>query len=352
MKLKKKTIIIGTILILLFLFILCGFLYYKNAMNPKSNSNEEHIFTLNSGTSKLELADILEQQGLIKSGLALKLYLFFHSNLNLQAGTYVLTESMTPEQMLQKMHKGDIKNDSIRLTLYEGKRLTEYAESIAKSFAFTKEEVLEKLNDPTYLQELTSKYWFLTEEILDENIYYPLEGYLFPDTYEFKEHSSLEEIIETILNNTNAKLEDIKEEILASSYSIHEILAMASIIELEAVEESDRETVSQVIYKRLETGKCLGMDVTTYYAVKKEMGVGLTLTDLKTASPYNTSEMNGTMLGKLPIGPICNPSKISIQSVLHPSDTDYLYFYADVKTKKVYFSKTYEEHVNIQKQIG
>ena len=94
------------------------------------------------------------------------------------------------------------------------------------------------------------------------------------------------------------------------------------------------------------------MDVTTYYAVKKSMGAGLTLSDLKTNSPYNTSEMNSSMKGKLPVGPICNPSIMSINAVLNPSDTDYLYFYADIKTGIVYFTKTYEEHLAIQKEIG
>ena len=133
-----------------------------------------------------------------------------------------------------------------------------------------------------------------------------MEGYFFPDTYEFKEQNTIEEVIEKILNHTEQKLNTVKNSIVNSEYSVHDILSMAAIIELEAVTENDRNTVSQVIRKRLTKQMGLGMDVTTYYAVKKAMGDSLTLTDLKTVSPYNTSEMNASMAGKLPIGPICN----------------------------------------------
>ena len=151
---------------------------------------------------------------------------------------------------------------------------------------------------------------------------------------------------------TNEKLMPLKESIENSNYSVHEILSMAAIIELEAVSESDRQTVSQVIYKRLKEGMSLGMDVTTYYAVKKEMGTGLTKTDLTTISPYNTHASNTSMFGRLPVGPICNPSLMSINAVFNPTDTDYLYFYADIKTGMVYFTKTLEEHKKIIKEVG
>lgn len=346
----KKIGMVLVILILLALIGMTGFYFY--AMTPIGTSDEKITYVLNPGTSKIQVAEELKEAGLIHSSFAVKIYLFFHSELNLQAGTYELKESESPKEILNRMHKGDIKNDRLTVTLIEGRRLTEYVSRISEKLPFTEEELLDKMNNATYLNQLIEKYWFLDESILNQELYYPLEGYLFPDTYEFFEHSTCEEVIEKILDHTGQKLESIKEEIMASNYSVHEILSMASIIELEAVSEGDRNTVSQVIHKRLEMGKGLGMDVTTYYAVKKEMGSGLTLSDLKTVSPYNTSEMNSSMVGKLPVGPICNPSLESIKAVLNPTDTDYLYFYADIKTGIVYFSKTYEEHVQIQKEVG
>ncbi len=347
----KKKAVIGGVVTFICVFIFAGGFYFSQ-MQSKSSDETIHIFTLSSGVSKLTLADQLQEQGLIKSSLALKAYLFFHSNMNLQAGTYELKASMTPTEILQKFQRGEIKNSNVKITLYEGRRLDEYVQTIANAFQMNESEILNKLSNQTFLQSLIEKYWFLTDEILNPELYYPLEGYLFPDTYEFTEHSDLESIITGILNHTETKLTELKEQIETSGYTVHEILSMASIVELEAVSDIDRQKVSQVIYKRINQNMGLGMDVTTYYAVRKKMGEGLTLSDLKTNSAYNTSEMNASMAGKLPIGPICNPSKMSIQAVLNPSDTNYLYFFADVKTGQVYFTETYEEHVQVQKEIG
>ena len=346
-KVKKSVWII----FILILFILFFFGFYFYGLSPISSSNEVITYQVNPKTSKIEIANDLKKKGYIKSATALKIYLFFH-HLNLQAGTYEFTKNMSPKEMMEIMNQGKVKNDSYSITLIEGRRLKEYIKNISEKLDVTEEEILEKMQDQEYLNTLIKKYWFLDESILNSELYYPLEGYLFPDTYTFLKNNTASEIIEKILNHTENKLGPLKEEIQNSNYSVHELLSMASIIELEAVSENDRNTVSQVIYKRLEMGKGLGMDVTTYYAVKKDMGTGLTLTDLKTVNPYNTSESNSSMAGKLPVGPICNPSLMSINATLHPTDTDYVYFFADVKTGIVYFTHTYEEHIAIQKEIG
>lgn len=346
----KKIVII--LIVALIIVVAGGIGYYFYGLTPVSNSNETITYELVSGTSKLKLSDDLKKQGIIKSSIALKMYFFFHSDLNLQAGIYELQKNMTPIEMIEKMNQGKVKNDSHTITLVEGRRLNEYVRNLAENLEVTEEELKNQMHDVSYLNELIEKYWFLDESILNTELYEPLEGYLFPDTYEFFEKSTANEIIEKILNHTGEKLAPLKESIENSNFTVHEILSMAAIIELEAVSENDRNTVSQVIYKRLEQQMSLGMDVTTYYAVKKEMGTGLTKTDLNTISPYNTHISNASMYGKLPVGPICNPSLMSINAVFNPSDTDYLFFYADVKTGIVYFSHTNEEHVAIQREIG
>lgn len=346
----KKILLAVLILIIVAVVSLIGFYFY--GMTPVSTSDETIIYELKSGTSKLNLADDLKKEGIIKSSLSLKIYFFFHSDLNLQAGNYELKKNMTPENIISLMNEGKVKNDSYTITLIEGRRLNEYIKNITEKLEITETELSTKMHDKDYLNSLIEKYWFLDESILNQELYEPLEGYLFPDTYTFYEKSTASEIIEKILNHTKEKLLPLKEQIENSKYSVHEILSMAAIIELEAVTENDRNTVSQVIYKRLEEGMSLGMDVTTYYAVKKEMGTGLTKSDLNTVSPYNTHASNTSLFGRLPVGPICNPSLMSIQAVFNPTDTDYLYFYADIKTGMVYFSKSLEEHNNIIREVG
>ncbi len=306
---------------------------------------EQHLvtFVIEPGTTKTTIAKNLETAGLIRSQYALDMYLFFTGG-NIQAGEYELSANMTPIEMIKKFIQGDIKINTVTVTLVEGKRLTDYAKVFEENLSFTKTDFLNTIKDKEYLTSLISsgKYWFLTDEILDEEIYYPLEGYLYPDTYEFLEDADEKTVIETILNHTLSKLEPYHSSILASGKSPHEILTMASIVEKEANTLEDREKASQVFYKRLELNMSLGSDVTAYYGVEKDMDKSLTWEELNDPNPYNTRLTDGRMNGKLPIGPIANPSSISIEAAIHPSNTNYLYFVANVCTGEVFF----QENIN------
>ena len=121
---------------------------------------------------------------------------------------------------------------------------------------------------------------------------------------------------------------------------------MASIIENETMYDEDREVVSQVIYKRLDLNISLGMDVTSYYGVQKPLNEEITKSDLNDRNPYNTRPLD--FIG-LPVGPICNPSEASIKAALNPSDTDYVFFYADIKTGKLCFALDNNEFEACQK---
>lgn len=338
---KHKKLILATIIILFFIFLALG--VYCFSLKSVSKDSEEVTFIVEAGSSKIKIADNLKSAGLVRSKYALLVYLFFHSDYNLQAGTYSLNRNMDASDIIKKINSGDVKVDTVNFTFVEGKNVNDLIKLIANKFFYEESDIKKVLNDKDFIKLLMEKYDFLTDEILNDNIYYALEGYLFPDTYEILETSSIEDIIMKMLDNTKAKLSSV--DLSNSSYTIHEILSMASIVELEAIKDDDRSRVAQVLYKRLEMGKGLGSDVTTYYAVKKTMGDVLTLNDLKTASPYNTSEMNTSMAGKLPIGPICNPSLSSIKAVLNPSDTEYVYFVANTCTGEIFFNVTGTEHM-------
>ena len=191
-------------------------------------------------------------------------------------------------------------------------------------------------------------YWFLTDEIYNSEIYYPLEGYLYPDTYHFeKSELNIDDIVRKILDNTEAKLEPYKEQLQSGTYTTHQILTLASIVELEAVSDSDRATVAGVLYNRLNDNWSLGCDATTYYAAKKSMTESLTQSDLTACNGYNT---RCTSMTGLPVGPIDNPSISSIEAALNPTESDYYYFVADTD-KKVYFTKNATEHDRIIAQL-
>lgn len=218
------------------------------------------------------------------------------------------------------------------------------ADIIEEKTGIPAEDFIKTVNDDEYIDTLINKYWFITSDVKNDDLYYKLEGYLFPDTYILdKDELDSKTIIQKILDNTDDKLAPLKQSIEGSDYSIHQLLTLASIIELEAVTDDDRANVAGVFFNRLNNSWSLGSDVTTYYAAKKSMTESLTKSELNDCNGYNT---RCTSMKGLPIGPIDNPSLSSINAAINPSSNNYYYFVADSE-KKVYFTKNATEHANI-----
>ena len=335
MKNKKLFIVLGVILGIIIALIATYFIL----LTPSSKSNKVITFTVKKGDGKEKIVDNLKDAKLIRSKYAAIIYLVISGNKNLQAGSYEFSRDMSTQDIIKSLNSGDVIKEfkpSVKITLKEGVTLKEYMKLISDETNIDFDEAIKNVNDKSFLKGLIADYWFLTNDILDDDIYYALEGYLFPETYEFYKETTVEQVIRRILNVTNEKLSPLKEEIKKSKYSVHEIFTIASIAEKEANKYEDRKMVTQVINKRLELNMSLGMDVTSYYGVQKSMKETLTKVDLNDENPYNTRVT--TFIG-LPVGPICNPSIGSIKAALEPADTDYLYFVADVDTGKVYFAK-------------
>ena len=345
---KKKLIIIGSIIGIIMALLIC---FYIIGAKPVSNKAESVTFTIRPGESKNNIINHLKEAGLIRSKYSAYVYLVTHNKFNIQAGTYYFKRNMSLQEVIDSLNIGKTNKlaKTVSITFVEGKTVLDYADLITENFGYSPDEIKTVLEDKDFLKELIEQYWFLDDVVLKDGIYYALEGYLFPDTYEFYEDASIKDIIIRMLANTESKLEPYKEQIKSSGYSAHEILTMASIIEKEAVKDEDRAKVSQVIYKRLGINMPLGMDVTTYYAAHKSLKENLTQVDLNSNSPYNTR--NANLIG-LPIGPICNVGLKSIIAALNPSNTNYLYFYADLESQKVYFAETQAEFLKFKKEIG
>ena len=217
-----------------------------------------------------------------------------------------------------------------------------YALQISENTNNTYEDVIAKVEDEAYLDSLISKYWFLTDEIKNNDIYVSLEGYLSPNTYEFvNKDVSVEEIFKVMLDQTEKELNPYKDTITNSKWTVHEYMTLASMLELEGTNTKNRKMIAGVFINRLNNGMNLGSDVTTYYAFQEEMKKDLTAKQFSTSNPYNTRASD--MGGKLPVGPICNPSNDSIEASINPTTNDYLFFVAD-KHGKIYYTKTEKEH--------
>ena len=341
---KKSTIIIIILVLIIVIAIFSATIFYINAMGSVSQTSNEITVTIPNGSTAAKIGEILNENKLIKNEFAFKIYVKLNDITEMKAGQYVLNQNMAVSQIVDTLVMGpDDKYDTINITFLEGKNMRWIAKTIENNTTNSKEDVYNAMKDNAYLDTLIQKYWFITDEIKNTSIYYPLEGYLFPDTYNLKNNNvSVQDIFTTMLDEMEKKLEPYKAEIQKANISVHRLLTVASIIELESANNSDRAGVSSVIYNRLKNNMEIGSDVTTYYGLKVDMSErDLYQSELNEANAYNTRSQ--TMKGKLPVSPMSTVSLSSIDAALHPKETDYLYFVAD-KNGKIYFAKTITEH--------
>lgn len=348
---KRLAIIISIILGIIALFILSCCIFYNLNLKAVSNEFSEVEFMVESGSTYYSIISKLKEQDLIRNELCFKLYIKFNKVNNIEAGTYVLNKNMSVSEIVDVFSNGNIYNpDAVVMTFKEGKHMRWIANTISEYTNNTEDDVYNLLKDTEYLNSLINEYWFINEEVLNKNIYYSLEGYLYPNTYEFSGVDvTVEEIFKTMLDEMDKKLSTYKTDILSNNYTVHEILTLASVVELEGANSDDREGIAGVFYNRLNSNQPLGSDVTTYYAEKLELSDrDLYTSEIEEANNYNTRSYH--LAGKLPIGPISNPSIESIKSVLYPKSHDYYYFVSDINGS-TYFAKTYNEHLSIRNDL-
>ena len=322
------------------ILILMGvvWLFLASPVNPLSNETVE--VEIENGTSTMEISNILKKDKLIRSKALFGVYIKVNRVSSLKAGTYKFRRNMSLSEIVDTLEKGSAYNPNmVKLVFKEGERVTDYAKVIEKHTNHSYDEVISVLKDKTYMQELISKYWFLTDAILNPDIYYPLEGYLAPDTYHFDNKDvEVKDIIETMLDENEKKLSSYKD---ALGNQIHEKITMASIVELEGTNTENRKMIVTVFNNRLASRMNLGSDVTTYYGLQVAMTSDLSSEQFASANAYNTRST--TMIGKMPVGPICNPDISSIEASINPTDNDYLFFVAD-KNGNIFYTKTNAEH--------
>jgi len=332
------------LVIILIILILVGCFIFNFLGSPISSDTTKVNFTVESGDTYFTVAPKLKTAGLIRSESFFKLYVKLTKPSNLQAGIFTLSKNMSVKDIINTFDGANGKNSNIiRITFKENINMWDLAQLIENNTNNTKEDVYNKLKDTTYIDSLISRYSFLSKDIKDTDIYYPLEGYLEPNTYEFASKDvTVEDIFKTLLDQRQKTLTKYKDQIDKSKYSIHQLLTLASIVEAEAGSNDDMPNIASVFYNRLDIKMPLGSDVTTYYAEKLDLGArDLTAKEVSDCNAYNTRA--ACMAGKLPIGPIGNPSEVAINAVLNPADTNYYYFVAD-KNGKIYYNMNIAGH--------
>ena len=318
------------------------YFYINHALKPvNSNSHEKIVVTIPSGTSNEGIGKILEEKGVIRNATVFHYYCKYKNENNFMAGVYQLSPSMSIDELINKIQSGKTyAKVELKLVIPEGFWVKDIAKRIAQNSDLNEKDILDKLSNPDYIKNHYMKdYPFLKNDIMDKNIKYPLEGYLFPATYEFtRKNPDLDTIIKKMLDKTGAVLNKYQNDIEKSKLgSVHKILTMASLVEDEAKTDADRKKIAGVFYNRLKKDMLLQTDPTIAYAEQRHI-VSYTQDDLNFDSPYNTYKVLG-----LPVGPINNPSEMSITSVLNPIQSKDLYFYAR-PNGQVMFAQTLAEH--------
>lgn len=349
-KLNKKGIIaiaIMAFILLIILLIIIANVVYFSKLKPVTKEDIKVDFKVEDGDTLSSIAGILEEKELIKSTTAYKIYLKIHKTGEIKIGKYELNKNMGVKEIVNTLSGDNYKEDYINITFKEGLNIKQIADLIEENSDNKKEDVFNLLKDENYIDSLINEYWFLTNDIKNEKIYYPLEGYLFPNTYQFKKDVTVKDIFKTLLDQMDKELSKYKTQIENSNYSIHELLTLASIVELEAGSSHERNGVAAVFYNRIKNNWTLGSDVTTYYAEQKSFKEDLTIDEINSCNAYNT---RSTCIVGLPVGPISNPSTESIEGVMNPTTSDNYYFVAD-KNGNTYFTKTEYEHNNIIQKL-
>jgi len=338
MKVFRNISLVVVVLVTVVVVGLCGI--YKYMLSPIGKDTKTIEVEIPANSSRRVIAKILKEKKLIRDENFFLLYVKLFKIADMKAGYYDLSKNMSTEDLVGVLRKGSTKNPrEIKITFQEGINMRQIATIISKKTKNSYEDVLKKASDPTYLKSVIEKYWFIDDSILQEGIYYGLEGYLFPETYILtNDEVSIEYIFGKMLDEMNQVLISYKEDIEKSSYSIHQLLTLASMVEKESATVSDRSKVASVFYNRLQVGMSLGSDVTTRYAFQvDDPKQRLTDAQYHTQNPYNTRVTDGTMNGKLPIGPIGTISRTSLEAVLKPEATSYLYFIANIQTKETFY---------------
>jgi UPF0755 protein len=321
-----------TWLFLIFLFAAGAFALWvrKTVTTPAEHQAADRIVTIDAGTGTQAIIGRLSEAGVVAHPLALKIYLRITGRGgNLKAGDYKFPSPISPLQAVEKIRRGDVDLD--RVTIPEGFNRFDIAETLAaKTGKATKEEFLSLMEYQTPIERIAPTA---------RN----LEGYLFPDTYNYNSKTTPADLIQLMVN----RFEEVftpewSERASQLGLTVHQVVTLASIIEKEAKVPDERPHMASVFFNRLKRGMPLASDPTFIYPAIVAGDYDGNPNQLRFRdrySPYNTYLITG-----LPPGPIASPGRASLEAALNPDSTDDLYFVVNGTGGRHKFSRTAAEH--------
>lgn len=327
-----------------------GYRYVSDNYFAPVESEKTTVKTIEikTGSSLSKIATLLYEEGIIRNKLVFQMYVDFNDmSSKLQAGTYELSPGMQIEEIMETLVAGDGGEEIVRVTLTEGMNAYDMARTLMNKGVFNdaeRREFLQLCNDPTAFDDY-SFIAALPDTATQDGRRYLLEGYLFPDTYDFYAAATPKDVIIKLLNRFDEKFAlEYEDRAAELGMTIDQVVTLASIIEWEA-QPGDFKKVSAVFHNRIAIDMSLGSDATLSY-IFGDKKLTHTSEEREIESPYNTYRIKG-----LPIGPISNPGQQAIEAALYP-DEEYMvdgqeYYYFCNKSPdstELAFARTLEEH--------
>ena len=337
---SKKTVISSIIIIFLIVVsVILGIDYISTENRPLTKEKDESTIsiTVNNGDTLYGVFEKLKEENIMPNVSFAKVYLKLnHISDKIMVGDYTINTNVTLKELINILQSGI--GTTKKITFPEGYTVEEIAQTlqengIIKADSFLK--AVKNYNVPSYIT-------------LNNEKKYNLEGFLFPDTYNFRNGMTGDEIIETMLEKFNIVMNEIQNEIgiTIPKDDYEKYATIGSIIEKEASTDEDRSLVSSVIYNRLKSDMLLQIDATVVYALGNPKINIVTYKDLQVDSPYNTYLNKG-----LTIGPICNPGKESLLAAIKPDNTDYLY-YVLTENGSHFFTNNYQDFLKKKEELN
>ncbi|MDO4563114.1 MAG: endolytic transglycosylase MltG [Clostridia bacterium] len=309
-----------------------AFEYFATTSNPQGDAVS---FEIEKGASVGEIGETLKENGLIRSVNIFKIRVKeLRAAESLKYGVFEMQKGLCIPDIVEILSEGGAEADSVRLTIPEGFSVERIAQKVQEMGLCSKDEFLVACNDEY-------DYEFLNMLPENDGVIYRLQGFLFPDTYDFPKQTTARNIVNTLLSQFEKKI--AQTEIDESERPLYDIVTIASLIEREAQLKSEQDAISGVIYNRLNDNMRLQICASVLYVITNGMYdvTEVLYKDLEVDSPYNTYKV-----AALPCGPICNPGIDAINAAIHPQKHSYFFYHTDENKKdgSHVFTQTYSEH--------
>ena len=326
------TVILTVSLVLAITGIKIGFEYLG-----AGKSSENITFNIPENATPEQIADILIDNNIIENKTLFKIAMKMQHSPTLFPGDVTLNPAMGYAKVIETLSTQRDVRETVTITFPEGITLLEAANLLKEN------KVCDKTED--FIFEFNKLQDFSFETMIDKNAdtYYKMEGFFFPDTYEFYVGDEGYNVTRIIRSNFSSKLDStLLQQMKNKNLTLSQLITLASMVQWEANSAEDMSKVASVFLNRLakpDEFPRLQSDATANYLTKVINVVGDTASKDHYADLYNTYKCEG-----LPVGPICNPGLDAIKAVLYPAETNYYYFCNNLETGKSYFAETYEEH--------